>query len=286
MFEFTYANVQFFLIWSQFAEKKLVGLLKKMMFFVDTHSHIYLPDFKDDVDSVIERAIDSGVKKIILPAIDKSTFIDMAGLCSRYPGIVYPSIGLHPSSVKENFREEIMFVKEELQKNSYFAIGETGIDLYWVKTFLKQQCESFEAQLHLSLDFDLPVIIHQRESFDVILGILKKPEFSDVRGVFHCFAGDAETAKKCINLGFLIGIGGVVTYKNSKMAEVVSKIPLESILLETDAPFLPPVPYRGKRNEPSYIPLISEEIARKMNCSVHRVAEVTTSNAFKLFSLK
>ncbi len=255
------------------------------MFFVDTHAHIYLQEFNQDFDKVIDNAIESGVTKIILPSVDMSSHKQLMFLCNRYYGIVFPAIGLHPSSVKENFIEEIYFVQDELERSSYFAIGETGIDLYWDKTYLKQQIEAFKIQLKFSLEFDLPIIIHQRESFEEILKILEQPEFSKVRGVFHCFAGDVETAERCIKLGFYLGIGGVVTYKNSKMAEVVKQISLKHIVLETDAPYLPPVPYRGKRNEPSYIPLISAKIAEIKQCAVNEVAHITSSNAVRLFNL-
>ncbi len=265
--------------------KKTCRFAKKNMFFVDTHAHIYTQEFDHDIESVIQRALQNGVEKIVLPSIDNSHFQQMVSLCSKFPNILYPMIGVHPSSIRENSDDELKLVENELKKGNYCAIGETGIDLYWDKTFVKQQCEAFEFHLNLALQNNLPVVIHQRESFKEILDILTMSEYKSVRGIFHCYAGDVETAKKCINMGFLLGIGGVVTYKKSLMAEVVSQIPLDHLVLETDAPYLPPVPFRGKRNEPSYIPIIAEKIAEIQLVDIEKVAEVTTENAIRLFKI-
>jgi len=255
------------------------------MTFVDTHAHIYTQEFQSDIETVMVSASEAGVKKIVLPSIDSQHFHLMEKLISEYPGLVFPLMGVHPCSVNENFEDEIKFVRNELQQNKYYGIGETGIDLYWDSTHLNHQKTAFEIQLNFALEFSLPVVIHQRNSFKEIFEVLDKPEFRDVKGVFHCYAGDLDTAYRCIDLGFYLGIGGVVTYKNSLMAEVVKQIPLENLLLETDAPYLPPVPYRGKRNEPSYISFIAQKIAELKCCDVEEVANVTTSNAIKLFGI-
>jgi TatD DNase family protein len=253
------------------------------MTFIDTHSHIYAKEFDSDIGAVIERALQSKVEKILLPSIDRDRFKTMSDLVSAYPSVVFPMIGLHPSSVKDDVQQQLQLVQDELKTGKYCAMGEVGIDLYWDKTRLREQCEAFGIQLQLAMEYSLPVVIHQRESFFEIMDILDQAEFRSLNGVFHCFAGDVDMAKKCIDLGFILGIGGVVTYKNSLMAEVVKSIPLEYLVLETDAPYLTPVPYRGKRNEPSYIPLIAERVANIKSCNIEEVASQTTSNAMQLF---
>jgi TatD DNase family protein len=256
------------------------------MIFIDTHAHIYVKEFETDVHQVIQRAIHAGVEKMILPSIDKSHFEQMIQLSEVYPNSLYPLIGLHPSSVKEDYCKEMELVEDELKKHAYCAIGEIGVDLYWDKTYRMQQRAVFERQLQLAVDYDLPVVIHQRESFEDIFSVLEQKAFSNVKGIFHCYAGDVETAEKCIEMGFLLGIGGVVTYKKSLMAEVVKEIPLDHLVLETDSPYLPPVPYRGKRNEPSYLPIIAEKIAEIKLCDLQEVADKTTQNAMYVFFQK
>lgn len=253
------------------------------MKFIDTHAHLYLDEFVNDIEQILKRALNSGVEKILMPALDRKHYNAMMKLVSGFPDALLPMIGVHPGSIVEDFTNEIYFIEQKLEENSFCAIGETGIDLYWDTTFRTQQMEAFEAHLHLAIKHNLPVVIHQRKSFNEIFEILEKSEFRNIQGVFHCFAGDIDTAKRCIDSGFMLGIGGVVTYKNSQMAEVVRQIPLEYLVLETDAPYLPPVPFRGKRNEPSYIPLIAERIAEIKGCSIDKLASVTTANANQLF---
>jgi TatD DNase family protein len=253
---------------------------------IDTHTHIYLDHFQEDIEDVIRRALDKGVEKMLMPAIDSSHFESVKQLEAKFPELLYPMMAVHPGSISFNFRDELRLVEVELQKGGYCAVGETGIDLYWDKTYRQQQMEAFEIQLELAIKFDLPVVIHQRQSFSEIFEILEQPKFNGLAGVFHCFAGDTETAKRCIDLGFLLGIGGVVTYKKSLMADVVSNIPLGYFVLETDAPYLPPVPFRGKRNEPSYLHYVAGKIAELHQVSADEVAERTTFNARKLFRLE
>jgi len=260
-------------------------LLKNLQMFIDTHSHIYLDEFAADVDLVVQRARSLGVQMIIMPSIDSAHFDQLTQLASRYPDFLLPLIGVHPSSIKADGDVELDFVEKELDKGGYRAIGEIGIDLYWDKTFVNQQIEAFEKQLHLALKYDLPVVIHQRESFSEILSVIAQPAYADLRGIFHCYAGDVQTAKQLVERGFLLGIGGVVTYKNSMMSKVVAEIDLDYLVLETDAPYLPPTPHRGKRNEPSYIPIIAEKIAEIKLVEIEEVAQRTTLNAIRLFGL-
>ena len=255
------------------------------MIFIDSHTHLYLENFDNDRNQVIEKAIDSGTKYMLLPAIDKSTFGQMQSLSKQFPENCFSMIGVHPTSVKENYKEEIKLVEEELEKGNYCAIGEIGIDLYWDKTFAEQQKIAFRHQLQLAKQYQLPVAIHTRDSFDDVYKVVKEEQDGNLKGVFHCFVGSLEEAQKIMDLNFLMGIGGVVTFKNSGLDKVVKDIPLESILLETDSPFLTPTPFRGKRNESAYIKLIAEKIAEIKNVEIEKVAEITTSNCMKLFNL-
>ncbi len=255
------------------------------MFFIDTHAHIYLNPLASNIEDVIQRARQTGLKKIIMPAIEKKHFSEMQNISERYKDIACHTIGLHPRSVKEKFCDELDFVKNELFCKNYFAIGEIGIDLYWGKTYIRQQCEAFEFQLKLAIHHNIPVIIHQRESFDQIFEILEKIEFNNLNGVFHCFDGNLEVAERCINLGFLLGIGGKITYKDSFLKNVVKYIPLDYFVLETDSPFLTPVHCRGKTNEPSYITYIAQTIANIKKCSIDKIAEKTSFNAERLFGV-
>jgi TatD DNase family protein len=210
----------------------------------------------------------------------------MNNLVQQFPAVCYPMMGLHPTSVKENYREELDRVENELSRRNYFAVGEIGIDLYWDKTRLNKQNTAFSAQLDLSLEYNLPVAIHARESFHEILDLLDGYRNRGLRGVFHAFTGTVEIARDVINRGFLLGIGGIVTYKKSFLPDVIRETDLSHIILETDAPFLTPVPFRGKRNESSYIPYIAETIGGIKNISPEEVARITTDNACKLFQLK
>ncbi len=255
------------------------------MQIIDTHTHLYLDQFKQDVDKVISRAKENGVKKFIFPAIDSSHFQDMHDLKNKHPESIYLMTGLHPTDVKENYKDELEFVVNSLKKYDYVAIGEIGIDLYWDKTFLKQQQEAFRFQIRLAVKNDLPIVIHCREAFDEIFKILDKENCDKLRGVFHCFTGDLDQAKKAISLGFLLGIGGVVTFKNGGIDKFLHQIDLKHIVVETDSPYLAPVPYRGKRNESSYIIYVLEKLSELYKLPKEQIAIITTNNAKKMFSL-
>jgi len=252
---------------------------------IDTHTHLYLKQFKDDIDKVIQRSINKGINKFIFPAIDSTHFDDMHDLKNKYPGSIYLMSGLHPVDVKENFKEELEFVVNSLKSHSYVAIGEIGIDLYWDKTYLKQQQEAFEFQIRLAIKNDLPIVIHCREAFDEIFEILDKENCDKLRGVFHCFTGTLEQANRAIQLGFKLGIGGVVTFKNGGIDKFLNRIDLNHIVLETDSPYLAPVPYRGKRNESSYITYIIDKLSEIYGLPIKKIASVTTKNAEKVFAL-
>jgi len=252
---------------------------------IDTHTHLYLNQFKDDIDKVIQRSIDKGINKFIFPAIDSTHFDDMHDLKNKYPGSVYLMSGLHPTNVKENYKEELEFVVSSLKGHSYVAIGEIGIDLYWDKTYLKQQQDAFEFQIRLAIKHDLPIVIHCREAFDEIFEILDKENCSKLRGVFHCFTGTLEQANRAIRLGFKLGIGGVVTFKNGGIDKFLSQIDLKHIVLETDSPYLAPVPFRGKRNESSYITYVIDKLSEIYGLPIKEIASVTTKNAEKVFAL-
>ena len=255
------------------------------MQIIDTHTHLYLDHFKQDIDKVISRAKENGVSKFIFPAIDSSHFENMHKLKNRYPENIYLMTGLHPTDVKENYKEELDFVTKTLKNHNYVAIGEIGIDLYWDKFFLKQQQEAFRFQIRLAIKNDLPIVIHCREAFDEIFEILNEENCETLRGVFHCFTGNLDQANKAISLGFLLGIGGVVTFKNGGIDKFLNQIDLKHIVLETDSPYLAPVPFRGKRNESSYIIYVLEKLSELYKIPKEEIALVTTNNAKKMFSL-
>ena len=255
------------------------------MKIIDTHTHLYLKQFKDDIDKVIQRSIDKGINKFIFPAIDSTHFDDMHDLKNKYPGSIYLMSGLHPTNIKENFKKELEFVVNSLKSHSYVAIGEIGIDLYWDKTYLKQQQEAFEFQIRLAIKNDLPIVIHCREAFDEIFEILDKENCDKLRGVFHCFTGTLEQANRAIQLGFKLGIGGVVTFKNGGIDKFLNRIDLNHIVVETDSPYLAPVPYRGKRNESSYITYVIDKLSEIYGLPIKKIASVTTKNAEKVFAL-
>ncbi len=255
------------------------------MILIDTHTHLYLNAFDDDREAMVERAIASGVKYMFLPNIDSSSFRGMHELCERFPENCFPMMGLHPTSVKENFREELDKVEKLLKENTYYGIGETGIDLYWDKTFYREQLKAFNRQIDLSMEYDLPLVIHARESFTEIFRVLENRDIKGLRGVFHCFTGSIEEADRAIGLGFMLGIGGVLTYKKSGLDHVVAALGPDHLILETDAPFLPPVPHRGKRNESAYVLHVADKIAEVLDIPTSEVAKITTRNACNLFNL-
>ena len=255
------------------------------MQIIDTHTHLYLNQFKDDVDLVIERAKNAGIDKFIFPAIDSSHFKDMHELRNRYPENIYLMSGLHPVSVKENYTEELNLVLKSLETHNYVAIGEIGIDLYWDKTFLKQQQEAFEFQIRLAVSNNLPIVIHCRDGFDEIFEILDAEKCSNMRGIFHCFTGTLEQAVRAINLGFKLGIGGVVTFKNGGIDKFLNKIDIKNIVLETDAPYLSPVPHRGKRNESFYVTYVLKKISELYGLNEQEIAKITSKNALEIFNI-
>ncbi|MEX0983377.1 MAG: TatD family hydrolase [Bacteroidales bacterium] len=252
--------------------------------FTDTHAHLYLDAFEKDLEKVIDHALTSGVKRIFLPNLDSSTVVAMNRICGQYKGVCFPMIGLHPTSVKENYNEELKLVKEQLKNNHFIAVGEIGIDLYWDRSFLYEQQSAFEKQLNLAKENNLPVVIHARESFDEIFVILDQKYTPELTGVFHSFTGNIDQAKKILSYDFYIGINGIVTFKNSGLDNVVKEIPLDRLLIETDAPFLAPVPYRGKRNESSYVTEVAKKIAGIKELELEELANITTRNALSLFT--
>lgn len=250
--------------------------------FIDTHCHLFLKEFEADAELVIEKSVKAGVTKMVVPNVDSTSILPLLELCNNFKKELYPSIGIHPCSVKENFKEELLIHEKCLESNDFVAIGEIGIDLYWDKTFVKEQIAALEIQLQWALEHNLPAILHCRESFDEVYNIVKN--YKNLRGVFHAFSGSCEQALKVIDIGFYIGIGGVVTFKNSNLGNGISSLSMENIILETDAPYLTPAPYRGKRNDPSYIPIIAEKLANIFNYSIKEIEEITTRNALKLFN--
>lgn len=257
--------------------------MRSKLNMIDTHTHLYLPEFGPDRALVVENALKAGVQKMFLPNIDSSTVAGMMELCATYPGIFFPMMGLHPGSVKENYPDEIKIVEENLATGDYIAVGEVGIDLYWDKSFLSQQLVAFDTQIRLALEMNLPVVIHARESFREIFNILDKYADSGLTGVFHSFTGGLAEVEKILSYDFFFGINGIVTFKNSNIAETVRHIPINRILLETDSPYLSPVPKRGIRNESSHLLYINEFLARILNKSAEQMADITTSNAKQLF---
>jgi TatD DNase family protein len=256
------------------------------MRFIDTHTHLYLNEFDADREIAVQQAIDAGVGTMLLPNIDNTSWKPMLELCRQFPSNCYAMAGLHPTSVTpETIAQELAEVARQLETGNYIAVGEIGIDLYWDKTHQGLQEEVFHTQLQWAKKYKLPVAIHVRKSFDEVWQILKPETGPDLKGVFHCFPGDEMQAWRVIEAGFFLGIGGVVTFKNSGLQKVVATVGPEHIILETDAPFLAPAPYRGKRNEPAYIPVIAEKVAELCGLSIEEVADVTTKNALKLFNL-
>jgi TatD DNase family protein len=252
---------------------------------IDTHAHLYSEEFDADRDETVKRAIDNGVTQLIIPSTDMSDFDAMMKLCNDYQGICFPAVGLHPVSVKDDYKDELAFVEKQLDLNRFVAVGEIGIDCYWSVDYIVQQRDAFEKQIKLAEQHNLPVIIHARDSFAEIFSILDRIHNSNIKGVFHGFSGSRDDYLKIKEYGtFKIGIGGVVTFKNSKLPQVLDIIPITDTMLETDAPYLTPHPYRGKRNESSYIPLIAQKIAELKNISVEEVNQITSENARKIFN--
>ena len=254
------------------------------MHITDTHTHLYLDDFSSDIDQLLSDAIAKGVDRFFLPNIDSSSVEALTKLAEKHPQHCFPMMGLHPCSVKENWKDELKLVEELLSRKKYFAVGEIGMDLYWDKTFVKEQEEVLRRQIALANHYKLPVSIHSRESFEEIYSILLTAKKESPYGVFHCFTGNADQAQRATDLGFHLGIGGVVTFKKSTLPEVIREIDLKHIVLETDSPYLAPAPFRGKRNLPEYIIIVAEKIAEIKNISAAEVADITSGNASVIFS--
>lgn len=252
---------------------------------IDTHTHLYDEQFKEDLDTILQKAITAGVDRFYLPNCDVETIPQMMDVAHRYPNHCFPMMGLHPCYVKENFEDELAKMKAYFDQHKFAAIGEIGLDYHWDKTFVTAQKQAFSTQIDWALALDLPIVIHSRSSTQDCIDIVRAKQNGKLKGVFHCFGDDLATAQQIIDLGFYVGIGGVVTFKNSILQEVIPHIDLQHIILETDAPYLAPVPYRGKRNDSSYIPLIALKIAALKNCSIDEVDKVTSQNAIDLYKL-
>jgi TatD DNase family protein len=253
------------------------------MIITDTHTHLYSEAFDEDRDKVIQNAIDQGIERFFIPSIDSSYTKSMLDLEMLYPKNVFLMMGLHPTHVKENYKEELKHVELMLSKRHFYAIGEIGIDLYWDKTYLNEQQEAFKFQIHLAKKYGLPIVIHCRDSFDEIFEVLEEEKAEDLFGIFHCFTGTEEQAKRAISYNMKLGIGGVVTFKNGKIDTFLNKIDLNHIVLETDSPYLAPVPYRGKRNESVYLLQVLKKLSVIYGLDEKVIANITTQNSKEVF---
>jgi TatD DNase family protein len=253
---------------------------------IDSHVHLYVDAFAADLDEVMARAQAAGVQKFIIPGVDKASFEPMMNVVRRYPGRCFPCVGLHPTDVRSDWRNELAFMESRLQEKGFVAVGETGLDLHHSKDFVTEQCLAFEAQMRLSVQYDLPLIIHIREAFDVLFNVLDKVKGLPLRGVFHAFSGTTAIFERLRQYGhFKIGVGGVVTFKNAELANVVKNSELSDIILETDAPWLAPTPFRGQRNESSYLSYIVTKVAALRGCTKEEVEEAATRNTTQLFHI-
>jgi TatD DNase family protein len=255
------------------------------MNIIDTHSHIYLPEFDADREKMLDRAAALGVSKILMPAIDSSTHMQMLALEKSFSSSCSSMMGLHPCSVKENYADELAVVESYFDMRKFIAVGEIGLDFYWDKTFIENQYKAFHLQIELAIKYNVPIVIHSRNSTDECIEVVSQYAKRQLRGVFHCFSGNIAQAEKIIDVGFYLGIGGVVTFKNAGLDKVIEVISLDKVMLETDAPYLAPVPFRGKRNEPVYLEYVINKISALKNYTVEDVALITTTNAKKLFAL-
>ena len=253
---------------------------------IDTHTHLYLKEFAADIDDVINRAKNLKINNFFLPAIDSSYTESMIALKNAYPDIMHLMAGLHPCSVKDNYLDELSHVENVLKNHAIVAIGEIGIDLYWDKSTLNIQKKAFASQIRLAKDLNLPIVIHCRNAFDEIFEVLEKEKSENLRGIFHCFSGNYEQALKAISFNMKLGIGGVVTFKNGKIDKFLKKIPLDNLVLETDSPYLAPPPFRGKRNESSYLSIIIDKLTEVYEIPAKKIIEITSTNAIELFKIK
>jgi TatD DNase family protein len=256
------------------------------MKLIDTHTHLYLPEFDNDRDEVVKRALSSGVEKLLLPNIDIHSVNAMLRVEERYPGICYSMIGLHPTSVRNDYLQQLEILESLADKNRFIAIGEIGIDLYWDKTFIEQQIIAFKRQIAFAFDNNLPIVIHSRNAFPEVFSVLKEFEGNIPKGVFHAFTGSIEDARRAVTMGFKLGIGGIVTFKNSGLDKIVAETGIKNLVLETDSPYLAPTPHRGKRCESAYIELINQKLAEVFRISPEETAEITYNNSLELFGTK
>lgn len=255
------------------------------MNWIDSHAHIYSSEFDTDRNEAIKRAKEAGVNRILMPAIDSSTHACMLRLENEFPGTCISMMGLHPCSIGANYNEELRIAENYLLQQKFVAIGEIGLDFYWDIAFKDQQYEAFHRQVEWALQYDIPISIHSRNATDECIQVVQQHQRGNLKGVFHCFSGTVEQAKKVIDAGFYLGIGGVLTFKNAGLDKILQEIDPVYLILETDAPYLAPVPFRGKRNECSYIPLIARKLADIKQTEIEKIAEITTANTEKLFAL-
>lgn len=253
------------------------------MNYIETHAHIYSSKFDSDRDQVIQDIRDAGIERVYMPNVDLETIDAMLACEKKYPGLCIPMMGLHPCDVKDDFRDQLAVMEDWLNKRQFAAVGEIGLDLYWDKTFFEQQKEALKIQINWAKQRDLPIVLHCRDSMDETIAIVKEEHNGKLKGVFHCFTGNADQAKRIIDMGFLLGIGGVATFKNGGLDQVIPNISIDHLVLETDAPYLAPVPFRGKRNSPAYLPIIAEKIGDYLRISKEEVALRTKQNALNLF---
>lgn len=256
-----------------------------MIGYIDTHTHLFVPEFDDDRNVAVKRALSAGVHKLCLPSITEDTLEPLLAMCDEHPGVCYPMIGLHPTELADDYRDVLQRLYARLKgSDRYIAVGEVGLDFYWDDTRKKEQVDAFRQQIEWAAEAGLPLAIHSRNAFDELYSVMDENRAKGLTGVFHCFSGGEDEARKLLSFdGFYLGIGGVVTYRKSLLPAVLASVPLERIVLETDSPYLPPVPYRGRRNESSYVPRIAEFLSGVYGCSIEEVAEVTTANALRLF---
>ena len=255
------------------------------MNLIDTHTHLYLPEFDNDRDEVVKRAVKNGVTNMLMPNIDMHSIEAMLAVEDAYSGMCHSMIGLHPTSVKEDYPHQLNEIEKVSREHDFIAIGEIGIDLYWDKTFFIEQLGAFRRQIVLALSHDLPIVIHSREAFSEIFSVLDEFKGKGLKGVFHAFSGDLETAKKAIDDGFKLGIGGIVTFRNSGLDKVIREVDPENLVIETDSPYLTPDPYRGKRNESAYLDIICRKLAEIYEIDIEEIAGITTDNARSLFNI-
>lgn len=255
------------------------------MILTDTHTHLYSIEFNEDRAEVIRNAINSGISRFFIPAIDSSHVESMYDLEKEYPDNIFLMMGLHPTSVNEDYEKELQHIEVEMEKRNFYAVGEIGIDLYWDKTFLKEQQEAFKYQIQLAKRYKLPIVIHCRDAFNEVFEVLEAEKDENLFGIFHCFTGDLEQAKQALSYNMKLGIGGVVTFKNGGLDKFLDQIPVGEIVLETDSPYLAPAPYRGKRNESAYIKLIAEKISQIYGMHLEEIARITTKNSQDIFGV-